>query len=143
MGLWAIVLLVIDMVLMGSIFYILVFRKPLVPGIVNSVTDAAVSKELILELAAVKKLASNLDAKSVELREYEKRLKEKQRSLDEMLRSAQETVSLIESSGGDAKQDVYSKAVRMLRTGTTAEETARSLGLLNGEAELLSALNRM
>lgn len=141
MWLWAVILLVIDMALMGGILYIVLFRKKVArPALPQA--EAIDAAEIKNELKAVKRAASRLEARSEEFERLGAGLKERQAALEALLRKAGAAQRADGAHQAD-DEDVYAKAVRMLRSGVPESEIARSLGLLKGEAQLLTALNRM
>jgi len=137
MMLWGVILLVINLALIGSIFYIMLFRRP-VRQAYPAVQDELV-KKLNDSLSEVKTVFEKLEKKSVDLSAHEKGLRERQRALDELIARAKEAAG----RSGEQGDDVYSKAMKMLKSGVPAGEIARNLGLMNGEAELMSSLHRM
>lgn len=151
MAAWWIVFLAFDIALMGAIFYILVFRKNRsrpathrVTAKVPAVKDPAPSilMELKEELDSVRKTAADLEKKRIELDAFDRGLRERYIRLDEMLKKAAESAKDIEViREGRASEDTYCKAMKMLRMGHRVEDVVKNLGILNGEAELISAIN--
>ncbi len=137
MMLWGVILLVINLALLGSIFYIILFRRP-VKHAAPAHQDELVRK-LNGRIDEVKTVFEKLEKKSVDLSMHEKGLKERQAALDELMDRAKASSRNKEEHG----EDVYSKAMKMLKSGVPAGEIARRLGLMNGEAELMSSLHRM
>jgi hypothetical protein len=139
---WGVILLIINLALLGSIFYIILFRKP-VAG--SSSVAAAVQDELVKRLndglSEVKSVADRFETRSVDLSKYENGLKERQLVLEDLIKKARASANSHQREAHSV--DVYSKALKMLKSGVPAGEIARSLGLLSGEAELLSSLHRM
>lgn len=151
MALLWIVFLSFDMALMGAIFYLLVFRKkrstqgaPLQKAKAPAQKDPGPSilTELKGELASAKKTAADLEKKRSELDAFYRTLSERYNELDKLLRKAAESAKDLDvKREGRASEDAYSKAIKMLRIGLPVEEIVKNLGIPNGEAELISALN--
>ncbi|MBI5643126.1 MAG: DUF2802 domain-containing protein [Deltaproteobacteria bacterium] len=149
MELWVVVLSVVDIAIMGGIFFIMAGRRTkfadnLVKGSSESRSDASTALILSLkdEIAGVKRLYAELEKKKLDLDWNERALVEKNVRLDSLIRQADEGAKKIEALYVNQKSDeAYSKAVRMLKTGIPANEVIQNLGLLNGEVELISALN--
>lgn len=151
MAAWCIVFLAFDIVLVGAFFYILAFRKnrsrpagPSTTAKVPAVKDPAPSilMELKEELVSVRKTAAGLEKKRIELDAFDRGLREKYIKLDEMLKKAAESAKDIETiREGRSSEDTYSKAMKMLRMGHRVEDVVKNLGILNGEAKLISAIN--
>lgn len=151
MAAWWIVFLAFDMALMGGILYILAFRKNGVAGVSAAAvkqnpaeTNPAPSilTELKEELASVRKTAALLEKQRAELESFERSFREKDAALDEMVKKAEESAKTIElTSQSRTSEDTYSKAIKMLRLGVPIEDVVRNLGILNGEVELISAIN--
>lgn len=137
---WGVILLIVNLALIGSIFYILLFRKPVVRA---GAAPVAVQEELVRKfndgISEVKSVAQKLESRSLDLSKYENGLKERQAILEELIVKAKASAN---SPKKEAQaEDIYSKALKMLKSGVPAGEIARSLGLLRGEAELLSSLH--
>lgn len=142
MMLWGVILLIVNLALIGSIFYIMLFRKPVARA---QGAPAVLQDELLRKLndglSEVKSVAQKLESRSVDLSKYENGLKQRQAVLEELIVKARASAN---SPQREAQaEDIYSKALKMLKSGVPAGEIARSLGLLSGEAELLSSLHRM
>lgn len=139
---WGVILLIVNLALIGSIFYIILFRKPVARA---QGAPAAIQDELVKKfndgLSEVMSVAQKLESRSVDLSKYENGLKQRQAVLEELIVKAKASAN---SPQREAQaEDIYSKALKMLKSGVPAGEIARSLGLLSGEAELLSSLHRM
>lgn len=139
---WGVILLIVNLALIGSIFYIILSRKPVARA---QGAPAAIQDELVKKLndglSEVKSVAQKLESRSVDLSKYENGLKQRQAVLEELIVKAKASAN---SPQREAQaEDIYSKALKMLKSGVPAGEIARSLGLLSGEAELLSSLHRM
>lgn len=141
MMLWGVILLIVNLALIGSIFYIILFRKPVAraAGAPLAVQDDLV-KKLNDGLSEVKSVARKLESRSMDLSKYENGLKERQAILEELIVKAKASANSPKRE--NQAEDIYSKALKMLKSGVPAGEIARSLGLLSGEAELLSSLHR-
>jgi hypothetical protein len=142
MILWGVILLIVNLALIGSIFYIILYRKPVARA---QSAPFAIQDDLVKKLndglSEVKSVARKLESRSMDLSKYENGLKERQAVLEELIVKAKASAN---SPRREAQaEDIYSKALKMLKSGVPAGEIARSLGLLSGEAELLSSLHRM
>lgn len=137
---WGAVLLMINLAFMAGVLYIIFFKKPLKMSQGAPVVPTELIKRLSDELTEVKGVARKLETRDADLSKYENGLRERQLVLEELITKAKASATHQHKEGHD---DVYSKAFRMLKSGVPAGEIARSLGLLRGEAELLSALNKM
>lgn len=140
MVLWGSILLILNLALMAAIAYIIFFKRPLQKAQGTPSVPIELIQRLNNELTEVKGVAKKLETRSVDLSMYENGLKERQAVLEDLIVKAKA------SAGGprqDGNDDIYSKAFRMLKSGVPAGEIARSLGLLRGEAELLSSLHKM
>jgi hypothetical protein len=139
---WGLILLVVNLALAGSILYIMLFRKPVTR---SQGASAAVQEELVMKLndglSEVKTVFEKLETRSMDLSKYENGLKERQMVLEDLIKKAR--ASADSSQRASHSEDVYSRALKMLKSGVPAGEIALSLGLLSGEAELLSSLHRM
>lgn len=142
MMLWGVILLIVNLALLGSIFYIILFRKPVArtDHRASFVQDDLV-KKLNDGLSEVKSVARKLESRSMDLSKYENGLRERQAVLEELIVRAKASANSPQSEA--QADDIYSKALKMFKSGVPAGEIARSLGLLSGEAQLLSSLNRM
>lgn len=142
MMLWGVILLIINVALLGALLYIMLFRRPAARSRVEA---QAAPEELVRSindgLSEVRSVARRLETRSADLSRYENGLKEKHAALEELI--GRTLVSGSSSAGEPGAQDVYARALKMLKSGVPSSEIARSLGLPSGEAELLSALNRM
>ncbi|OGP15048.1 MAG: hypothetical protein A2052_05075 [Deltaproteobacteria bacterium GWA2_54_12] len=141
MMLWGVILLIVNLVLIGFIFYIILFRKSVArtQGAPAAIQDE-LAKKLNDGLSEVKTVFEKLETRSMDLSRYENGLRERQAILEELIVKAKASVN---SPRREAQaEDIYSKALKMLKSGVPAGEIARSLGLLSGEAELLSSLHR-
>lgn len=139
MVLWGVILLLVNLAFMGGILYIIFFKKPLQRAQGTPAVPIELIKRLNDELAEVKGVARKLETRSNDLSRYENGLKERQIVLEDLISKAK--ASAAAPQGGH--EDIYSKALKMLKSGVPAGEIARSLGLLRGEAELLSSLHKM
>ncbi|HXI10414.1 MAG TPA: DUF2802 domain-containing protein [Thermodesulfobacteriota bacterium] len=149
-ALW-IVFLAFDVALLGAIFYILAFRKSASRRFAPDVASGSEARngaapsilmELKTELAAARKTVSELEKKRVELDAFERMLRERYSKLDEILKKAAESAKEVEViRDGRASEDTYYKAMKLLRLGLPVDEVVKNLGILKGEAELISAIN--
>lgn len=140
MVLWGAILLTVNLALMAAIVYIIFFKRPLQKAQGAPSVPIELIQRLNEELTEVKGVAKKLETKSVDLSMYENGLKERQAVLEDLIMKAKASTVSPRQEGHD---DIYSKAFRMLKSGVPAGEIARSLGLLRGEAELLSSLHKM
>jgi hypothetical protein len=153
MGYWTLTLLALDVVFMAGVLYMLSGRG-------SRITDALVSggggrqeagpgaeprvliKELKDELDAVKRTSAQFEKKQAVLEDYEITIRDRRRSLDRMIREVDKSVEDIRCSSRDRdRDDVYKRAMEMIGKGTSVDRVMKSLGILEGEAELISALN--
>lgn len=143
MMLWGVILLIVNLALLGAIFYIIFFRKPVARTDhgASFVQDELV-KNLNDGLSEVKSVARKLESRGLDLSKYENGLKERQAVLEELIVRARASANSPRMEA-QAAEDIYTKALKMLKSGVPAGEIARSLGLLSGEAELLSSLHRL
>lgn len=137
---WGVILLLINLAFMAGVLYIVFFKRPLKIAEGAPAVPLELIHKLNDELTEIKGVAKMLETKNVDLSRYENGLKERQAVLEDLIRKAKASSADQQKEGRD---DVYSKAFRMLKSGVPAGEIARSLGLLRGEAELLSSLNKM
>lgn len=148
---WWIVFLAFDVALMGAIFYIMAFRKNTFRGYASDAASGpqtlkgatpSILMELKSELAAARKTVSELEKKRAELDAFDGTLRGRYLKLDEMLEKAAESSKEIEViRDAHASEDTYYKAMKLLRLGLPVDEVAKDLGILKGEAELISAIN--
>ncbi|HBG46137.1 MAG TPA: hypothetical protein DDW94_04015 [Deltaproteobacteria bacterium] len=135
---WGAVLCGINIAFMCGIFYIVLFRRGAMRQPFSHTAGDALLKELKNELSEVRKASFRLGA---DIERYGKGLNERQAAIEDMIRKAQAVSA--KPSRDDGGEDVYTRALNMYRSGIPAGEVARRLGLLTGEADLLSALKRM
>ncbi|OGP21324.1 MAG: hypothetical protein A2054_08005 [Deltaproteobacteria bacterium GWA2_55_10] len=138
MFIWAVILLAVNVAFMSGILYILLFRR----GGMNRAPDSSMGDALLAdlkkELNEVRAAASQLGS---DFERYGRKLSGRTSEIEEMIRKVQAAGR--EEDIQRLSEDVYSKALRMHRSGVPASDVAKSLGLLNGEAELLFSLKRM
>ncbi len=149
-ALW-IVFLAFDIALLGAVLYIMAFRKNASRRFAPDVASGSETRkeatpsilmELKTELAAARKTVSELEKKRGELDAFDRMLRERYSKLDEVLKKAAESAKEIEViRDGRASEDTYYKAMKLLRLGLPVDEVVRNLGILKGEAELISAIN--
>lgn len=89
----------------------------------------------------VRSVARSLETRSSDLSRYEKGIIEKQAALEALISRTMASADCERKEPQD--RDVYARALNMLRRGVPSSEIARNLGLLSGEAELLSSLHRL
>ncbi len=151
MGYWTLTLLALDVVFMAGVLYMLSGRG-------SRLTDALVSGgrrdagpgaepgiligELKDELDAVKRTSAQFKEKQVVLEDYERTVMDRGRSLDRMIKEVDKSIEDIRcSSGLRDTDDVYKRAMEMVGKGIPVDRVMKSLGILEGEAELISALD--
>lgn len=143
----AVVLLAVDLLLMGGILYIIASRKNIMPEtlLLKSAQgggETAGLAELKRELNDVKKATARMEKREQEFLAFEKKVEDKHKKLESILTEAEESFrnnALMYSA--QITGDNYSRAMALLKMGTPADEIIKQLGLLNGEVELISALN--
>lgn len=136
---WGVILLAVNLAFLAGILYIVLFKKPLQRAQGAPVVPLELIKKLNEELTEIKGVARKLETRSTDLSKYENGLKERQMVLEELISKAKASAAAHQ----EGHDDVYSKALKMLKSGVPAGEIARSLGLLRGETELLSSLHKM
>lgn len=145
MNIWAFILLGVNFVFMAGIILIVLFRRGAAAPKSGLYTEAEkVLSEVRDELGEVRRAATRIDAAGVGLERFGKGLDQRQADLEQMLRGLQPVAakgSYIFSEKGD--EDIYEKAHKMYRSGVPAGDVAKSLGLLSGEADVLSSLRRL
>lgn len=98
--------------------------------------------ELKDELVAVKRRSAEFEKKQEVLEDYEKTIRDRRRSLDRMIREVDKSIEDIRYSAGSlTTDDVYKRAMEMIGKGTPVDRVMKSLGIQEGEAELIFALN--
>lgn len=142
MMLWGVILLIINVLLLGTLLYIMLFRRPVAKSQVNAYgpPDELV-KSINDGLSEVRSVAKRLETRSADLSRHESGLIEKQAALEALI--TRTIVSANSERKGPQDRDVYARALNMLRSGVPSSEIARNLGLLSGETELLSSLHRL
>lgn len=142
MELWVIVLSAVDLALMGGILYIMARKKTAERPAFEPAVPLDQVMELKSELTGIKRLSAELERKKAAFERHESIISERTRRLDAAVRQAEDSAKKLEALYvSERNDDMYSKAVRMLKSGTPADEVVKSLGLLNGEVELISSLN--
>jgi hypothetical protein len=155
MGYWVISLMVIDLVFMAGVLYFLSTRSAGEASMPDSAAAVAAAdpgayplnliEELKSELEAVKRSSAEFEKKQQSLESYEKTIRDRRRSLDRMINEADKSIDDIRSSGpADSPQrtdDIYKRAMDMLGRGTSVDRVMNTLGIVEGEAELISALS--
>lgn len=154
MSVWALVLLGVDLLLMGAIIYLLlnpgnlpansIVRSLMKRDAVKEAPGAGVITELTEELSRVKKFAAELEKKQKDLDIHGRVLAEQDRKLDRLISEASKPAKKMDAgTPAHGNEELYSKATRMMKAGIPVEEVIRSLGIMRGEAELLSTLSGM
>ncbi len=155
MGYWVIALMAIDLVFMAGVLYLFSTRSKTEIAAPSSDTPVAepnaypleLIEELKSEIEAVKRSSAEFEKKQQSLEGYEKSIRSRSRSLDRLIKDAD---SFIDDSRYAAelkprapqKTDlVYKKAMEMLDRGTSMTSVMNTLGIVEGEAELISALS--
>jgi len=148
---WWALFLALDIVLAGALYYVIAFRRgsrarlAWTAGVKTPVakeTESDLMKSLKSELDSVNRSVAALDRKKAKFEEYEKELRDRLVKLDDTLKRAESDVNELEAkrqAGADG--DRYRKAGKMLKMGLPVEEVVKDLGILKGEAELISAIN--
>ncbi len=142
MELWVIVLSAVDLALMGGILYIIASKKIVQRPDPQSAPSRDQIKELESEITGIKRLSTELEKKKAVFERHEQTMDERTRRLDAAVKQAEDSAKKLKALYvSERNEDMYSKAVHMLKAGTPADEVVRSLGLLNGEVDLISSLN--
>jgi len=142
MNFWALILLTINIALLGVIVYIMLFSKRVLRAQAGSHgSEDVLVKSFNEGLDEMRAVARRLETRGAELSMRENGLREKHAALEKLLLRAMSPAD----GGRDSSRgkDIYERALSMLKSGVPSSEIARSLGLLSGEAELLSSLHRM
>ncbi|MEK7773963.1 MAG: hypothetical protein AAB307_06400 [Deltaproteobacteria bacterium] len=137
-----------DMILMAGVFYALMrSREKKSEGIVCAQTDGAaveaglLTQELKEEISGLRKVMAELEKRRTSFELYENDIERKGKKLDAMIKRAEDAARDAEAaSSSRLSEDVYLKATKMMKKGMNPDDVKNSLGLLNGEAELVSAL---
>ncbi|MBI5345075.1 MAG: DUF2802 domain-containing protein [Deltaproteobacteria bacterium] len=96
------------------------------------------------EFSIIRKNAAELERKWIDLDGYERIFDDRLKKLDGAIKKSGEhrpQAAPYPASAHTASGDAYSRAVRLLENGISAGEVIERLGLLKGEAELITALN--
>ncbi len=153
MGYWIVSLMAIDLVFMAGVLYFLSTRPTGPVSMPDSAGAAADSgayplnliEELKSELEAVKRSSAEFEKKQQSLEGYEKTIRDRRKSLDRMIKEADKSIDDIRYSPPAAAQprtdDIYKRAMDMLNKGTSVDRVMKTLGIVEGEAELISALS--
>lgn len=142
MELWVIVLSAVDLALMGGILFIMARKKTVQRPDPQPAPSRDHFKELETEITGIKRLSTELERKKAAFERHEHTMDERTRRLDAIVAQAEGSAKKLEALYmSERNDDMYSKAVRMLKAGTPADEVVRSLGLLNGEVDLIASLN--
>ncbi len=136
MELWVYILLTVDMALMGGILYILLSRRGSKKA-PEGATAAVKADEGQLE-----RIRADVEKRYSFIGSYERSFEEKNRMLEAVIKAAEESARNLEALYESRNKDeVYAKAMSILKTGASAEEVTKDLGLLSGEAELIAAIS--
>lgn len=142
MELWVIVLSAVDLALMGGILYIMARKKAPQRSAPAPAPSIDHIKALESEISGIRKLSAELERKKAVFERHEDTMGERTRRLDAAVKQAEESAKKLEARYlSEKNEDMYGKAVRMLKAGTPVDEVVRDLGLLSGEVDLMSALN--
>lgn len=144
-------LLAADLAIMGGVFYFFLSKKkkdqkknakdPSVRQSPEQAEFRALVFELRERLEELKRVTDELDRRRLDLDFIEKELALKGHKFDAVVKKAEESIKHLDTlSVNRLADDVYSKAVKMMKKGLAEEDITKTLGLLNGEMELLSAL---
>ena len=137
-----------DMALMAGVFYVLMrSREKKSEGIVTAQPDGPtveaglLTQELKEEISGLRVIIAELEKRRTACELYENDIEQKRKKLDAIIKRAEDAAKDIEAaSSSRLSDDVYLKAMKMMKKGMNPDDVKRSLGLLNGEAELVSAL---
>lgn len=142
MELWVIVLSAVDLALMGGILYIMAKKKDLQRSAPDSAPSIDHIKALESEISGIRKLSAELERKKAVFERHEHTMCERTRRLDAAVNQAEESAKKLEARYlSEKNEEMYGRAVSMLKAGTPVDEVVRNLGLLSGEVDLMSALN--
>ncbi|MBI4949484.1 MAG: DUF2802 domain-containing protein [Deltaproteobacteria bacterium] len=142
MELWVLVLSAVDLALMGGILYIMARKKALQRPNNASAPSVDRIKELENEISGIRKLSAELERKKAAFERHEDTMGERTRRLDAAVKQAEDSAKKLEARYlSEKNEDMYGRAVKMLKAGTPADEVVRGLGLLSGEVDLMSSLN--
>lgn len=143
-----IALFVADILLMAGIIYVLMRsrgkRAETSAGAqanAESAEPPPFTQVLKDEMTSLRNLAAELEKREAAIGLYENDIEQKRKRLDAIIKKAEKAAGDMEaSSASRLSDDVYLKAMKMMSKGLDPEDVKNSLGLLNGEAELVSAL---
>ncbi len=143
-----IALFVADVILMAGIIYVLLRSRGKGAGAGVDAQPNAPSSEapqfthvLKDEMDSLRNMAAELEKREAAIGLYENDIEQKRKRLDAIIKKAEEAARGMEASTASRlSDDVYLKAMKMMNKGMDPEDVKKSLGLLNGEAELVSAL---
>ncbi len=151
MDYWTLTLLALDLVFMAGVLYMLSGRGSGITGALVSggrrdaepdASSGVLIGELKDELDAAKRTSAQFKKKQAALDDYEKTIRDRGRSLDRMIKEVDKSIEDIRfSSGSRDTEDLYKKAMEMVSKGIPVDRVMKSLGILEGEAELISALD--
>lgn len=143
-----IALFVADVILMAGIIYVLLRSRGKRSGAAAGAQPDGSSAEappftqvLKDEMDGMRNMAAELEKREAAIGLYENDIEQKRKRLDAIIKKAEEAARDMEAAGASRlSDDVYIKAMRMMKKGMDPEDVKKSLGLLNGEAELVCAL---
>ncbi len=151
MSYWTLTLLALDVVFMAGVLYMLSGRGSRITGALVSMERQGAGPgaepgiligELKDELDAVKRTSAQFKKKQALLEDFEKTIRDRGRSLDRMIKKVDESIEDARySSGPRDTDDVYKRAMDMIGKGAPVDSVMKSLGIQEGEAELISALS--
>lgn len=143
-----IALFVADVILMAGIIYVLLRSRGKGAEAAVEAQDGGTAagaprftQALDDEMSGLTDRAAELEKREAAIGLYENDIEQKRKRLDAIIKKAEEAAKYVEAAGASRlSDDVYLKAMKMMNKGMDPEDVKRSLGLLNGEAELVSAL---
>ncbi|MBI5903159.1 MAG: DUF2802 domain-containing protein [Deltaproteobacteria bacterium] len=143
-----IALFVADVILMAGIIYVIMRSRgksaeTAADAQANGSSAEAPQFTQVLkdEMNSLRNMAAELEKREAAIGLYENDIEQKRKRLDAIIKKAEEAARGMEASTSSRlSDDVYLKAMKMMNKGLDPEDVKKSLGLLNGEAELVSAL---
>ncbi|MBI5827723.1 MAG: DUF2802 domain-containing protein [Deltaproteobacteria bacterium] len=143
-----IALFVADVILMAGIIYVIMRSRgksaeTAADAQANGSSAEAPRFTQVLkdEMNSLRNMAVELEKREAAIGLYENDIEQKRKRLDAIIKKAEEAAKDVEAAGASRlSDDVYLKAMKMMNKGLDPEDVKKSLGLLNGEAELVSAL---
>lgn len=143
-----IALFVADVILMAGIIYVIMRSRgkgaetaACAKAAGSSVEAPPFTQVLKDEMDGLRGMAAELEKREAAIGLYENDIEQKRKRLDAIIKKAEEAAKDLDAVGaGRLSDDVYLKAMKMMNKGLDPEDVKKSLGLLNGEAELVCAL---